>query len=142
MTRYLVAVLAGALFACAANLPNLTRRAWEQRDALDVKFMLGLDCSLKPGQHFTDDGKACRAWLPRNVVEMHDPKAREDRWHHFLAEVPDMPRSENITSVSAAKTIDSGNWVFSLRDADGKVISYWLDSGDAQGGAVRTITNY
>lgn len=138
-----VVLLCAVAIACARNIGSPSRKAWEQREALDTKGILAMNCDPSPGRQFLDGGDACRKALPVEKARQVDPVVREARWENFTKEIsPRLPSSADIISVGLTKTVDTHQWVIRMEDANGHIVSYWLDSGADTGGYVHSISPY
>ena len=65
-----------------------------------------------------------------------------ERWKNARKDIPNLVKTENVVAVELGKTSDSGVWVVSIYDPDGKRTSFWLDSGSESGGNVTSVTPY
>ena len=117
-----------------------TFKAWEKRNDLEENSVLSEGCKIHPGESFTDGGVACKQWL---ATEQANPHQYDDiQWENFKKDIQNFPHSEDIIEIQMSKTSDTDAWVISLVGDDGKQMSYWLDSGDATGGKVQSISPY
>jgi hypothetical protein len=124
-----------------SNEATITRAAWNQRALLAENMTLSHGCNLHEGESFTDGGKACRKWLAEEQTNRSE--LSDMAWENFQKDIPSFPKPEDIIIVQLDKTADySRVWVVTLVSADGRKMSYWLDSGEQNGGKVRFITSY
>jgi hypothetical protein len=117
MKRRLAAVAVLALAISTVGQTNIERRAFNEHE----KYETNLDQYRRQwGTWFT-----------------------ETRWTNWKKQIPELPKTQNITRVVITKTSDSAEFVITITDVDGKSASFWcVGGGLGKELPVRSISNY